>query len=148
MGRLVALCLVAVTVLGDAALTAASAAPPSRQRQRQPPNEQVARGARLFAEHCAHCHGRQAQGTRKGPPLVGKDALPLAPRPKARIRKVKFRTAKDVLDWTSMHMPADDPGSRSSDEYGALVAFLLQQNGVDVTHIHIDKKTAGTIRLH
>jgi len=46
---------------------------PARDHQRTNPYQTqpdaVASGRRVFADHCAHCHGENAEGTKKRPPL-------------------------------------------------------------------------------
>ncbi len=111
-------------------------------------SEQAARGAKLFAKHCARCHGDAGQGTKKAPPVVGKDALPLDPRPTQKVRKTQFHTAQDVAEFVSTKMPANKPGSLTTDQYYDILAFDLKANGVDVSSKKIDAKTAAEIKLH
>jgi len=70
---------------GDASskrFTEALATAPERARARQNPMERdpdaVAAGGKLFEQHCAECHGQKANGTRRGPSLLGK-AMQQAP---------------------------------------------------------------------
>jgi mono/diheme cytochrome c family protein len=46
---------------------------PQRERERVNPYrdqpEAVAAGRRIFLDHCAHCHGKDAEGTKKRPSL-------------------------------------------------------------------------------
>lgn len=109
---------------------------------------QVAAGEKLFAKHCAKCHGKSGEGSKKAPPIVGKDALPLDPPPGAKIRKTQFHTAEDVAAFMSTKMPANKPGSLKPDEYYDILAFDLKANGVDVSNKKIDATTAAEIKLH
>jgi cytochrome c len=109
---------------------------------------QAAQGAKLFAEHCAKCHGDAGQGTKKAPPVVGKDALPLDPRPTAKVRKTQFHTAQDVAAFVATKMPANKPGSLIAEQYYAILAFDLKANGVDVSTKKIDPTTAAEMKLH
>ncbi len=56
---------------------------PEKARQRRDPFEgdagAVAVGGKLFERHCAECHGGSAQGTRKGPTLLGNEVKQAAP---------------------------------------------------------------------
>jgi ubiquinol-cytochrome c reductase cytochrome c subunit len=52
---------------------------------------QIAQGKELYVANCMSCHGDAGQGTKDGPPVVGKDAFPLEPRAGAK-RDVKFHT--------------------------------------------------------
>src|SRR5690348_10612580 len=112
-----------VTVLGAGAARATEPAA----------HDQVAEGGQLFAKHCAKCHGDAGQGTKKGPPVVGKNALPLDPPPGAKVRKTQFHTAQDVAAFVATKMPADKPASLTTDQYYDILAFDLKANGVDVT---------------
>lgn len=120
----------------------------------KPPNapggnaDQVAEGAPLYLAHCAKCHGPTGGGTQSGPAVVGKTALPLNPPPGAKVRKVQFRTAKDVLDFISVHMPADAPGSLTATQYANILAFDLKANGVDLHGLRVNETNAATFTLN
>lgn len=109
---------------------------------------QAARGAKLYAGNCASCHGANGEGVKEAPAVVGKDALPLDPRPTQKYRKVQFHTALDVAQWVVKNMPPDNPGSLKESEYWDILAFDLKANGVPVAGKHIDAKTAADIKLH
>lgn len=42
-------------------------------------NDAILAGGKLFARHCATCHGARAEGTKRGPGLTGDHAEPLSP---------------------------------------------------------------------
>ena len=109
---------------------------------------QVAQGEKLFAKHCAKCHGKSGEGGKKAPPVVGKEALPLDPPPGAKIRKSQFHTAQDVAEFVSTKMPANKPGSLKPDEYYEILAFDLKANGVDLGDKKLDAASAAQIKLH
>ena len=93
---------------------------------------QVDRGATVYGEHCAGCHGDNGEGTDLGPRVVGlaEGALPLDP-PLDAARDVTFTTAGDIAGWVAANMPGDAPGSLDLDEYVDVLAFALFANGVD-----------------
>lgn len=107
---------------------------------------QIAQGKELYVEKCAKCHGDAGQGTKDGPPVVGKDAFPLDPRPGAK-RDVQFHTAADVFAWATKTMPGDDPASLTTEQYLAIFAFDLTANGVKLT-APLDGAAAQAIVLH
>ena len=107
---------------------------------------QIAQGKKLYAANCAKCHGNAGQGIKDAPPVIGKDAFPLDPRPKAK-RDVKFHTAADVLAWASKNMPAKKPGSLTTDQYLAIFAFDLDANGAKLDK-PLDAEAAAKIVLH
>ena len=110
--------------------------------------DQAAEGAKLFGKHCAKCHGKAGEGTKKAPPVVGKDALPLDPPAGAKVRKTQFHTAQDVAAFVAEKMPANKPGSLKADQYYDILAFDLKANGVDVSGKKIDPTSAAAIKLH
>lgn len=107
---------------------------------------QIDQGKALYVDHCAKCHGDAGQGTDKGPPVVGKDAFPLAPRPGAK-RDVQFHTAADVFAWATKNMPGDAPATLTTEQYLAIFAFDLTANGVKLT-APLDRPAAQAIVLH
>ncbi len=107
---------------------------------------QIEQGKSLYVAKCASCHGDAGQGTDKGPPVVGKEAFPLKPREGAK-RDVDFHTAADVFAWATKHMPADAPGTLTTDEYLAIFAFDLTANGVTLEQ-PLDGAKAQSIVLH
>jgi cytochrome c len=139
MRRLILLSCVAlpvVAILASTAVTAPDATAPG----------QIEQGKKLHAAHCAKCHGDAGQGSKNAPPVVGKDAFPLDPRPKAK-RNTKFHTAADVFAWASKNMPAKKPGSLTTDEYLAIFAFDLSANGIKLDK-PLDGEAAPKIVLH
>jgi mono/diheme cytochrome c family protein len=89
-------------------------------------------GGALYGQFCSKCHGDSGQGTDQGPPVVGKDALPLDPRPTAKYRKSQFHTAKDIADFVVANMPPKGP-KPTLEQYLSILAFDLKANGVDLT---------------
>jgi cytochrome c len=102
--------------------------------------EQVARGADLYAARCSTCHGNSGEGTANAPAVVGDSALPLDPPAGAKVRKSQFVTVADVADFVVQNMPADAPGSLSSEDYFSVLAFDLKANGIE-----LDKKLDATL---
>lgn len=110
--------------------------------------DEVAEGAPLYEVHCAKCHGPGGGGTSKGPKLVGFDALPVNPPPRAKMRTGQFHTAADVLSFVEKYMPADKPGSLSEKQYSSILAFTLKANGIDMEHERLNNASAGDFVLH
>jgi len=79
---------------------------------------QAARGAKLFAQHCAVCHGAKLQGG-AGPTLVGKQFfLRYGGKPLSQL-------------WFNVHtqMPLNAPSSLPNPDSLAIIAFILKANG-------------------
>ena len=107
---------------------------------------QVDQGKQLYGAKCASCHGNAGEGTKDGPPVVGKDAFPLD-APAGRKRDAKFHTAADIFGWTTQHMPANDPGSVTTEQFLAIFAFDLTANGIKLDK-PLDGDAAAKIVLH
>ena len=109
---------------------------------------QIEAGKHVFADNCARCHGDAGQGGKKAPPLVGKDALPLDPRPGQK-RAAKFHTAMDVAQFVTKNMPPDatDRAEMTTTEYWAVLAFALSANGVKLDKM-VGPDNAAAIVLH
>lgn len=110
--------------------------------------EQVAMGQELFARHCAECHGDAGEGD-MGPRLVGLDkgALPLDPPSARKVRKSRFVTVADVLEFVLANMPAKKPNSVTHDEKLAILAFDLKANGIDLGQEPLTLAKARTLTI-
>ena len=84
--------------------------------------DQVAMGAKVWSDSCAVCHGDKGQGKKKSPPVVGKKAV-------KAWKKAKAKSAADLYGFVKTKMPKDDPGSLTYDQYLAVTAWMLKQNG-------------------
>ena len=140
--------LTRVTIIITATLAIASFATISSAEKTKAGKPQADVGAKLYGQHCAVCHGDAGQGTKNAPPVVGKNALPLDPPAAAKVRKMQFHTAQDVAEFVAKNMPANKPGSLTTDQYYDILAFDLKANGVDVSNMKIDPMTAAEIKLH
>lgn len=109
---------------------------------------QVDRGAVVYAANCARCHGDAGQG-KKGPPLVGPNALPLNPRPDQKLRTMQFHNAMDVAKFVTTNMPpdADDRRKIPESDYWAVLAFDLDANKVALRE-PVGPGNAASIVLH
>ncbi|MGH7754913.1 MAG: c-type cytochrome [Vulcanimicrobiaceae bacterium] len=105
--------LVAGTSLGGA--WAATGAPPSYT------TAQAAAGHTLFEQNCSRCHGVNLEGV-SGPPLRGTDFT--SPGAQGHL------TVSDIFKYMSNLMPAGNPGSLTHAQYLAIMAFIMQQNGM------------------
>jgi hypothetical protein len=81
---------------------------------------QALAGAKVFAAHCAQCHGTQLEGG-AGPALVGPDFTDSVAS--------DHLSLGDFFGMVAYQMPYDAPGSLSHADYENVVAFLLSRNG-------------------
>jgi mono/diheme cytochrome c family protein len=81
---------------------------------------QASAGAAIFAQSCATCHGANLEGV-AGPALKGPAFHQMA--------AAQALNAQSLLTVVSQSMPQDNPGSLTPEQYNAVVAYILQQNG-------------------
>ncbi|MBA2588085.1 MAG: cytochrome c [Alphaproteobacteria bacterium] len=81
---------------------------------------QATAGAQAYASSCAACHGAQLEGV-AAPALKG--------APFGEMATAQSMTAGALLDVITNTMPQSDPGSLKPEEYAAVTAYILQQNG-------------------
>lgn len=146
----------AAPIASDTAPVAASAAPAETMPGVAAPPAgtpgafaaQAKAGQELYGKYCGGCHGAHGNDG-KAPPVVGLSAgaLPLAPAPTAKMRKTQFKTVADVADFVAKTMPPKAPGSLSSDDYYAIMAFDLQANGIDLGDKKLDPTLAATLEI-
>src|SRR6188768_786296 len=117
----------------------------------------VPNGFALFEQNCAGCHGKRGESQGRAPRVMGAGALPEYPpehnlnadpaagdpellrlraqtRPAGAPWRDTFRSAQDLYRYvsTSMPLPADKVGSLSSEQYWAIVNFMLLAHGAQV----------------
>ena len=80
---------------------------------------QAARGATLFQQSCAICHGASLGGLGEAPALVGAQF----------IGDFNGLTVGDLYERVRTTMPLNNPGGLTRDEYAAILAFMLKANG-------------------
>jgi PQQ-dependent dehydrogenase (methanol/ethanol family) len=119
----IALCGVAACANNASTSTAADSASPAASAAASSPGaftaDQASTGATIFSANCASCHGAQLQG-QSAPSLIGaRFATSLK----------SYGNASAMYDFISKQMPANKPGSLSADQYLAVTAYILQQNG-------------------
>ncbi len=91
-------------------------------------------GAAVYAQSCAACHGSQLEGV-AAPALKGPAFGDMA--------NAQSLTGDALLDVVSNTMPQSDPGSLKPEEYNAVTAYILQQNGYPAGATPLAKGAAG-----
>ena len=141
-------CVAALSLTIVAGCTVPAASPSEETLVNGSWRQQLRDGEQLYAANCASCHGADGKGTEGGPALVGETALPLEPPPRAKVRRVRFHTAEDVLMFAKKAIPANKPGSLSDSDYAAVVAFALKANGVDLEDRAVTPGSAAYFVIH
>lgn len=110
-----------------------------------------ARGAALFAERCAACHGARGEGIPPFPKLIGREPREGFPFGRdARYAKTignYWPYATTVYDYIDRAMPFPAPGSLKPDEIYSLVEFLLAENEIVDRGTVMDARTLRNVRM-
>ena len=105
----------------------------------------VAAGRDVFAARCSRCHGDKAQGD-VGPPLVGGQGTLATPRPVKTVGSF-WPYATTVWDYVNRAMPFDEPGGLKPPEVYAVVAFILNVNGIIPADSVMDARSLPKVRM-
>jgi mono/diheme cytochrome c family protein len=79
--------------------------------------EQAKRGAPLYAEHCASCHGGELGGGEMAPALLGGEFT----------ANWNDLSVGDLFERMRISMPQNNPGSLSRPQNADILAFILQK---------------------
>lgn len=96
--------------------------------------DQATAGAAVYSQSCAACHGPQLEGV-AAPALKGSVFGEMA--------TAQSLTADSLLDVIVNTMPQSDPGSLKPEDYNAVTAYILQQNGYPAGTAALAKGAAG-----
>jgi mono/diheme cytochrome c family protein len=112
---------------------------------------QAKAGAETFQLQCARCHGPNGEGLDniyhglRAPELIGPNAFPVDPRAYQKLRHFDFHNVRDIYEFASASMPADQPASLSGDVYWDVISYLLEANGISSDGKPLDESTAAEI---
>ncbi len=104
----------------------------------------VAEGRALFERQCVACHGEAGRGG-PGGELAGGNPDLTAPQPDKTIGSY-WPHATTLFDFIRRSMPLNAPWSLRDDEVYALVAYLLDLNGIAVGE-RLDAAALAAVRM-
>lgn len=84
--------------------------------------EQAKRGAQVYADHCAMCHGDGLGGVESAPALTGPGFY----------ATWEGETVNALFERIRMSMPQDNPGSLTRAQNADLIAHMLRVGGYPV----------------
>jgi S-disulfanyl-L-cysteine oxidoreductase SoxD len=105
----------------------------------------VAAGRDLFVSECARCHGVKAEGD-IGPPLVGGQGTLNTAKPLKTVGSY-WPYATTIWDFINRAMPFDRPGSLKPPEVYAVVAYILNLNGIIGNDQVMDAKSLPKVKM-
>jgi mono/diheme cytochrome c family protein len=105
----------------------------------------VAAGREVFAAQCSRCHGPKGEGD-VGPVLVGGQGTLATTRPLKTVGSY-WPYATTLWDYINRAMPFDKPGLLKPPEVYAVVAYILNLNGIIGDAAVIDAKSLPKVRM-
>ncbi len=99
--------------------TAGPSGTPSAQGGGASFSDQNSKGQGIFAQRCAKCHGQKGEGV-TAPAVTG---------PNAGLA-VYGDNAGQLFSFIKTYMPQDNPGTLADDDAWAVLAYILNQNGL------------------
>ncbi len=105
----------------------------------------AAMGRTLFVQQCVACHGESGRGGAGGELAGGNPDLTSA-QPDKTIGSY-WPYATTLFDFIRRAMPLNAPWSLSNDQVYALVAYLLDVNGIAIPADRLDAATLAAVRM-
>ena len=102
-------------------------------------------GREVYKAHCSRCHGEKAGGGVGGNLVGGQGTLATA-RPIKTVGSY-WPYATTVWDYTNRAMPFDQPGLLKPDEVYAVVAYVLNLNGIIGNDQVMDAKSLPKVKM-
>ena len=106
----------------------------------------VQRGADVFAEQCAACHGTFGEGEGRFPKLVGGNGTLRDDRPELTIGSY-WPFAPTLFDYINRAMPMPAPHALPADDVYALTAYLLNLNDIVPGDFVADRDSLPKVKM-
>jgi mono/diheme cytochrome c family protein len=106
----------------------------------------VDRGADVFAEQCAACHGTFGEGEGRYPKLVGGAGSLKDDRPELTVGSY-WPFAPTLWDYINRAMPMVSPHTLSADDVYALTAYILNLNNIVPNEFIADRDSLPKVRM-
>jgi S-disulfanyl-L-cysteine oxidoreductase SoxD len=105
----------------------------------------VVAGREIFKARCSKCHGDKAEGA-VGPTLVGGQGTLATAKPQKTVGSY-WPYATTVWDYINRAMPFDQPGLLKPAEVYAVVAYILNLNGIIGNDQVMDAKSLPKVKM-
>lgn len=106
----------------------------------------VAKGADVFADQCAVCHGTFGEGEGRYPKLAGGDGSLTADRPEPTVGSY-WPFPVTLWDYINRAMPFPTPHTLSPDDVYALTAYILNLNNIVPDNFVADKDSLPEVKM-
>ena len=106
----------------------------------------IERGAEVFADQCAACHGTFGEGAGRFPKLVGGAGTLRNDRPELTVGSY-WPFAPTLWDYINRAMPMPTPHTLSADDVYALTAYILNLNDLVPNEFVADRDSLPKVRM-
>jgi cytochrome c len=106
----------------------------------------VAEGRTVFATRCASCHGPNGEGGGVGAALAGGQGTLATAKPLKTVGSF-WPQATTVWDYVNRAMPFDQPGLLKPEEVYAVVAYILNLNGIISENAVMNASTLPAVKM-
>jgi S-disulfanyl-L-cysteine oxidoreductase SoxD len=103
-------------------------------------------GEAIFAAKCMACHGEKGAG-KPNDQLVGGSGTLAGDKPPVKTVGSYWPYATTLFDYIRRAMPLNESKTLADDEVYALVAYLLQLNGIIAENDRMDAQTLPKVRM-
>jgi hypothetical protein len=106
----------------------------------------VAKGADIFADQCAACHGTFGEGEGRYPKLAGGEGTLTKERPEPSVGSY-WPFAVTLFDYINRAMPFQAPHSLSTNDVYALTAYVLNINNIVGNNFVADRNSLPKVKM-
>jgi S-disulfanyl-L-cysteine oxidoreductase SoxD len=106
----------------------------------------VEKGAEVFADQCAACHGTFGEGEGRFPKLVGGGGTLRDDRPELTVGSY-WPFAPTLFDYINRAMPMPAPHTLSADDVYALTAYILNLNDIVPNEFVADRDSLPKVKM-
>jgi len=106
----------------------------------------VERGAEVYAQHCAACHGTFGEGEGRLPRLAGGAGTLKNDRPELTVGSY-WPFAPTLWDYINRAMPTAAPHTLSADDVYALTAYILNLNNIVPSEFVADRNSLPKVKM-
>jgi len=106
----------------------------------------VSKGADIYADQCAACHGTFGEGEGRYPKLSGGEGTLKAERPEPTVGSY-WPFATTLFDYINRAMPFPSPHSLSADDIYAITAYVLSINNIVGNDFVADRDSLPKVKM-
>lgn len=103
-------------------------------------------GAKVYATHCAACHGDNGEGRGDYVSLVGGRGTLASDQPLLTVGSY-WPTATTLFDYIRRAMPYNTPGVLTTDEIYAVSAWILEKNEILAPGTVLKRQSLSSVRM-